>query len=121
MATKKSIKDPKWIRDLQKLCACPESIKWCRTKKSYKEAWDTCTKYSWMLWLIASCTTSAQRNATDVELQKRIDLIRQSSNGSCCCPDCITKYKQRLSSELCDLIRHLNKKPTLTRKRVLDV
>ena len=37
---------------LLKLDACPEAIKWVGDK-TLQEAWDTCKRGDWMLWLYA--------------------------------------------------------------------
>lgn len=39
------------IEEIKKLYACPEALEWLRGQESPEEAWATCTRADWMLWL----------------------------------------------------------------------
>jgi len=36
---------------LEKLNACKDAIEWAANQKNYKEAWQSCERGDWMLWL----------------------------------------------------------------------
>jgi len=42
----------KTIKKLRRMNACKEAIQWIESKKSLKEAWNTCERGDWMLWLL---------------------------------------------------------------------
>ncbi len=41
-----------WTEKLVKLGACSGAVEWCRDYKTFKQAWDTCNRLDWLLWLI---------------------------------------------------------------------
>ncbi len=40
-----------WSRNLKAIGACEEAVDWAKTQPSFKEAWATCERGDWMLWL----------------------------------------------------------------------
>jgi hypothetical protein len=40
------------VNSLIKMGACKEAIEWLETQSSIKQAWDTCERGDWMLWLL---------------------------------------------------------------------
>ena len=43
---------PHWSRKLHALGACRDAVEWAATQPSYAEAWETCQRGDWLLWLL---------------------------------------------------------------------
>ena len=43
---------PHWSRKLRALGACDDAVEWAATQPSYAEAWETCQRGDWLLWLL---------------------------------------------------------------------
>ena len=42
-----------WSEALTRLGACSDAVLWACTQPTYEEAWQTCTRLDWLLWLVA--------------------------------------------------------------------
>jgi hypothetical protein len=40
-----------WYRKLEAVGACKEAVEWAKSQPSFAEAWETCERGDWMLWL----------------------------------------------------------------------
>lgn len=55
-----------WAEELEKIRACQEAIDWAKGYPSLEEAWMTCERGDWMLWLAGKCCeTDGDRRQLD--------------------------------------------------------
>jgi len=43
-----------FLSELRALDACTEAVEWAKTKRDMREAWQTCERGDWMLWLVGT-------------------------------------------------------------------
>ena len=72
--------DTHWSDALPKQ-ACVEAVEWCREQPSLDEAWATCTRADWMLWLLGKLS-----GAPESDMRKKVVL--------CACACARTALKQ---------------------------
>ena len=51
----------RWIDKLIRLHACSDAVSWCRTYDSLDDAWQSCTRGDWMLWLLGRLSGSGSK------------------------------------------------------------
>ena len=103
---KTKTKRPHWSAILEKFKACREAVKWARTQRSPKAAWNSCEEYDWMRWAVEhSCDCNSELLS---KIEDKVWVI---------CDNCLGVEKCKCSAKSAKVIRKLHPEPPKLVKR----